>query len=342
MKSFVLRNWFVLSLPVVVLLAFLIPDAGAKNGWLQSQITTKFGVALIFLFQGLTIPTSALHHGLKNWRLHLLVQGFIFVLFPALGMIFDAVAGSYLPPDLRIGFLYLCVLPSTISTSPVLTTMAGGNTVGAVFNAVLSNLLGMVLTPLWSAWLMHASGQNRPLGPVLQEVALYLLLPLAIGQIIRQKYARWIDPRKKRFGNSSSALILFIVFAAFCNSVKTEVWQKYGWGVTLKTAGGVVILFFLATALADGLAILLRLGRGDKIVAVFSSPHKTLASGVPMAEAIFGQSHPGFTLILLPLMFYHPLQLFVCGLIADRYARSNPHAHAVPSGSASKPARAIN
>lgn len=322
MKSFVLRNWFVLSLPLIVLLAFVIPDAGAKNGWLQSQSTTKWGVALIFLFQGLTIATSALHHGLRNWRLHLLVQGFIFVLFPVLGIGFDRVFGDHIPKDLHIGFLYLCVLPSTISTSPVLTAMAGGNTVGAVFNAVLSNLLGMVLTPLWSAWLMQASGQNRPLGPVLREVVILLLLPLVVGQVVRQRYAGWIDPRKKRFGNLSSGLILFIVFSAFCNSVKTQVWQKYGWSVTWMAAGGVLLLFFTATILAEIAALLLRLNRADRIVAVFSSPHKTLASGVPMAEAIFGQQHPGLTLILLPLMFYHPLQLFVCGLLADRFARS--------------------
>ncbi len=321
MKSFISRNWFVLSLPFVVLLAFIIPSAGSDDGWLKAKTTTKYGVALIFLFQGLTIQTKALHHGLKNWRLHVLVQGFIFIVFPVLGICFDAVAGHHLPPDLRTGFLYLCVLPSTISTSPVLTTMAGGNSVGAVFNAVLSNLLGMVVTPLWAAYLMHVNGQSRPLGPILQDVALMLLLPLIIGQIVRQFYARWIDPRKKRFGHASSVLILFIVFSAFCNSVKKHLWEKYGPGLIIPAAGGVILLFFIATALADGLAWLFRLNRGDKIVAIFSSPHKTLASGVPMAGAIFGQQYPGLTLILMPLMFYHPLQLFVCGLIADRFAR---------------------
>lgn len=320
MKSFFVRNWFVASLPLVVLLAWLIPEAGADGGWLRANQTSKFGVALIFLFQGMTIATSALHHGLKSWRLHLLVQSFIFLLFPLLGMLFNRWAGSLYPPELQLGFLFLCVLPSTISTSPVLTTIAGGNTVGAIFNAVLSNLLGIILTPLWATWLMNKTGESRPLGSIIREVLLTLLLPLAIGQLVRLRYARWIDPRKKRFSNLSSGLILFIVFASFCNSMKAHVWQKYGWLVTGKAAGGVVVLFFTATLLADGLAWLLRLNRGDKIVAVFSSPHKTLASGIPMAKAIFG-GHPGFTLIILPLMFYHPLQLFVCGLIADRYAR---------------------
>lgn len=321
MKSFISRNWFVLSLPFVVLLAFVLPSAGSDDGWLKAGVTTKFGVALIFLFQGMTIQTKALHHGLKNWRLHVLVQSFIFILFPVLGIGFDALTGGHLPHDLRTGFLYLCVLPSTISTSPVLTTMAGGNSVGAVFNAVLSNLLGMIVTPIWAAYLMHKSGESRPIGPVLLNVAIQLLLPLIVGQIIRQRHARWIDPRKKRFSHASSVLILFIVFSAFCNSVKKHLWETYGPNLIIPAAGGVILLFFVSTALAELLAWLFRLDRGDKIVAIFSCPHKTLASGVPMAGAIFGQQYPGLTLILMPLMFYHPLQLFVCGLIADRFAR---------------------
>jgi sodium/bile acid cotransporter 7 len=326
MRAFYLRNWFILTLPLVVMLAWVVPNLGATGGWLRTEVTTKLGVAAIFLFQGLTIPTAALHQGIKNWRLHTLVQLFIFGIFPIIGIAFDHLAGSRLPPDLRLGFLFLCVLPSTISTSPVLTTMAGGNTVGAIFNAVLSNLLGLVVTPIWASWLMKTSGQSRPLGPVIAEVVLYLFVPLVIGQILRLRLREWADLRKKALGNLNSGLILYIVFAAFCNSVKTRVWQQHGWGVTFAAIGGVILLFGIATCLAEVIAVAARLNRGDRIVAVFAGPHKTLASGVPMAKVIFG-AHPGLGLILLPIMFYHPLQLFVCGLIAHRMAKSGPVSH---------------
>ena len=321
MKTFYLKNWFVLTLPLVVALAWIVPDLGATSGWLQSQITTKIGVALIFLLQGLTIPTSALHQGMKNWRLHVIVQVFIFVLFPLLGLAFDRLAGSYMPPTLRIGFLFLSVLPSTISTSPVLTTMAGGNTVGAIFNAVLSNLLGIVLTPLWASWLMKTSGQKHTLGPVITEVVLYLLVPLVIGQVARLRFQDFAVQRRRPIGTLNSWLILYIVFAAFCNSVKTHVWQQHGWGVTVGTIAGAALLFGIATGLAELIAWGFRLDRGDQIVAVFACPHKTLASGVPMAKIIFAH-HPGLGLILLPIMFYHPLQLLVCGVMANRMARA--------------------
>jgi solute carrier family 10 (sodium/bile acid cotransporter), member 7 len=322
MRAFVSKNWFVLSLPLAVALAWVLPEAGASGGWLRAEIATKVGVAVIFLFQGLTLAPAAMRAGALQWRLHLVVQSFTFLLFPLLGIAADALVGRHLAPDLRLGFLYLCVLPSTISTSVVLTTMAHGNTAGAIFNAVLSNLLGVFITPIWVAWLMKAGGQVQPLGPVVVEIVLLLLLPLGVGQLVRlnASAARVADARKKALGNLSSVIILFIVFAAFCNSVKARIWAQHGFGVTLVALGGVVAIFAIAMGAVELLVRVFRLNRADRIAASFCAPQKTLASGVPMAKVIFG-AHPGLGLILLPIMFYHPLQLIVCGMLAGWWAR---------------------
>jgi sodium/bile acid cotransporter 7 len=74
-----------------------------------------------------------------------------------------------------------------------------------------------------------------------------------------------------------------------------------------------------------GLARLGKLDRPDRIAATFCAPQKTIASGIPLAKAIFG-THPGLGLILLPILLYHPLQLLVCGAMADRFARAKPPA----------------
>ena len=42
--------------------------------------------------------------------------------------------------------------------------------------------------------------------------------------------------------------------------------------------------------------------------------------GGPMATLLFG-ANPSLGLIVLPIMFYHQLQLFVCSLLAARYAK---------------------
>jgi sodium/bile acid cotransporter 7 len=322
-KGFFIRNWFVLSLPLAVALAWLLPEAGATGGWLRTEVTSKLAVALIFLFQGVTLPTAALRNGAKQWRLHLLIQSFTFLIFPLFGIGMDAAVGRFFPADLRLGFLFLCVLPSTVSTSVVLTSMAGGNAVGAIFNAALSNVIGVFITPLWVAYLMQASGQAQTLGPIIREIILLLLLPLLIGQLVRIAAHRWADQRKKLLGNLGSGLILFLVFTAFCNSVKGRLWEQQSAGVLLITVLIVAAVLTLALTGAQLFARWLGLNREDTIAAAFCAPQKTIASGIPLAKAIFG-AHPGLGLILLPIMFYHPLQLIVCGVLADRFARQQP------------------
>ena len=64
-----------------------------------------------------------------------------------------------------------------------------------------------------------------------------------------------------------------------------------------------------------------RLGfnKEDEITIVFCGSKKSLASGVPMAKVLFSSGSVG--LVLLPLMLFHQLQLMVCAVLAQRYAK---------------------
>ena len=314
------RNWFVPGLLAAVALAWLFPAAGAKGGLLRTEYSAKAGVALIFFLQGLTLSLAALQCGVLRWRLHALVQGWIFLLFPLTGLLLNRVAGGALPPDLRLGFLFLCVLPTTVSTAIVFTAVAGGNTGGAVFNATLSNLLGIALTPLWTRWLMQAGGRSLPLGPVILDIALLLLAPLAAGQALRPWLGRWADARRARLAAVNSGIVLFIVYAAFAGSVRAGVWERYGASTTLRALAGVLLLFGVVMGAVYLTVRAARLDRGDAIAGLFCASQKTLAAGVPMAQLVFG-ANPGLGLILLPVMLYHPLQLMVHGLLATRWSR---------------------
>ncbi|GAB5562604.1 MAG: bile acid:sodium symporter [Synoicihabitans sp.] len=323
MSAFIKKNWFMLAMPLAVILAWIFPDGGARGGYFRAEITTKLAVAVVFFVQGLTLPAKALMDGASQGRLHLGVQGFCFLGFPLLGLALDMLLGGVLSPDLRLGFLFLCVLPSTIVMAVVLVTVAGGNVPAAIFNAVLSNVLGVFLTPLWVAWLMKTTGEGQSLGGVLREVSLLLLVPLAVGQVARRLGAKaWATSQKKRLGHFSNATILFIVYAAFCNSVKGQVWESQGLQTLLVSALGVVLLMVLALGATHLLGGLFKFGPAERIVLTISGAQKSLATGVPLANVIFG-AHPALGIILLPIMIYHPLQLFVCGWLAGRATRSN-------------------
>lgn len=324
MKTFLQKNWFMLGMPVAVGLAWVWPEGGADGGPLRPEVVTKLAVALVFFLQGVTLPARALRDGASQGRLHAGVQGLCFLIIPLVGLALDRLIGSALSPDLRLGFLFLCVLPSTIVMAVVLATAGGGNVAAAIFNAVLSNVLGVFLTPLWIAAIL-AAGNNpdgQSLVAVLRQISLLLLLPLALGQAARRLGLKaWADRHKKRLGHASNGTILFIVYAAFCNSVQADIWSQHGWTVILTAALGVVVLMTIALVLAILLARLMGFAPPERIVLIISGAQKSLATGVPLAKVIFG-AHPGLGLILLPIMIYHPLQLFVCGWLAARHAKA--------------------
>ena len=94
-----------------------------------------------------------------------------------------------------------------------------------------------------------------------------------------------------------------------------------------------VLLLALLLGVVNAVCRRLGFSTADRIAAVFCGSKKTLASGVPMARLMFA-GQPGLSLILLPIMIYHPLQLIVCGWIAGRFAARDSTPPAVPSAAA--------
>jgi solute carrier family 10 (sodium/bile acid cotransporter), member 7 len=314
-------DWFLSGMGVAVGLAWLWPAPGAKGGSLHPELLNKAGVALIFFLHGLTLPLQALAAGTRKWRLHLLVQASTFALFPALGWLLIAALGARLGPDLRTGLFFLCALPSTVSSSVALTATARGDVPAAVFNATLSSLLAVVLTPFWLSVALGAAGRALPLGAVLLELCGLLLLPLVVGQLLRPLAGGWADRHKPAINVVDRLTILLLVYTSFCDSVQGGVWRQ-GPAPLMISALSSALLLGLALAITWALGKRLGLERGERIAALFCGSKKSLASGVPMARVIFG-SAPNLAVLLLPIMIYHPLQLVVGGWLAARFSRQS-------------------
>ena len=290
---------------------------------LHAEFVNNFGIALILFLQGLSLSLEKVKSGAGNWRLHLVVQTFTFIIFPLVGLLFQVVVPWLWPSEpepIRNGFLYLCVLPSTISTSVVLTAVARGNTAAALFNAALSNILGVFLTPVLVELLMRKTGQSSTIGPLLLKIMMLTLLPFFAGMSLRPVLLRWVEAYRPWVARISNTVIVFIVYSAFCDSVQSRLWERHGLVTTLLLFIFVVALFVGMSLLIYLICRLLELKREDLIAAYFCSVKKTLAMGVPLAMLIFGK-RSDLSLILLPIMFYHPLQLFVNGLLANYWSR---------------------
>lgn len=322
------KDWFLYGMIACVGLATLFPDYGKTGGVLRADELANWGVAAVFFFHGLGLSWQNLRNGLLAWRVHTAVQLMTFLVFPLITFLFCAVFDrtlGWLPAQLALGFYFLGALPSTISSSVAMTAIARGNIPAAIFNASISSLLGIFLTPLLIGIFATTSGGSLPLGKTICDLFVLLFLPFLLGQALRPFFKRIAERFKKHINTFDKAVILLIVYASFADSVSRGLWTHYGIGILVQTFAGTLLILSVALSVSFCISRICRFCKEDEITTVFCGSKKTLASGVPMAKVIFGAAalagDSDIGLIVLPIMFYHQLQLLVCTILANRYAK---------------------
>jgi solute carrier family 10 (sodium/bile acid cotransporter), member 7 len=103
-----LQNGFIIALLCSVVLAFLFPSLRAREGWMHPELLNNAGIVLILFLQGLAMTVERMKSGAANWRLHLIIQSFNFLLFPVVGLAFHETTRVIWPSEpsaLRDGFL---------------------------------------------------------------------------------------------------------------------------------------------------------------------------------------------------------------------------------------------
>lgn len=309
---------FTLALIFVVIVASVFPCEGQVA--VVFDRITSIAIGLLFFLHGAKLSRDAVLAGMRHWRLHLTVLACTFLMFPVLGILLKPIFLPLVTPELYLGILFLCVLPSTVQSSIAFTAMARGNVAAAVISASASNLIGMFLTPLLAGLLVVAvaGGANHSSIDSVVGITLQLLLPFVAGQIARKWIGRWVDRHKSGLKFIDQGSILLVVYTAFSAAVGQGLWQQ----LPLRALGGLFIVSAILLALTIGISTFAarRLGfnKEDEIAIVFCGSKKSLASGIPMAKVLFAGHAVGA--IVLPLMLFHQIQLMVCAVLAQRYA----------------------
>ncbi len=103
-----------------------------------------------------------------------------------------------------------------------------GNTPGALFNAAFSNILGVVLTPILGS---SPDAVHRPIRFVWTTAFANhprsRLVPFAAGMWLHRHVRRWVNAHKPWVNRISNAVIIFIVYSAFCDSVEDRIWNRH-------------------------------------------------------------------------------------------------------------------
>jgi len=308
---------FTLALLGTVLLASFLPMHGPAAMVLDD--VTDVAIAALFFLHGARLPRESIMAGLLHWRLHLTILACTFVLFPLFGLAFKPLDGWLLTPELYIGVLFLCALPSTVQSSIAFTSLARGNVPAAVVSASLSSILGVFLTPLLLALLAGTAGGMHNPGQAILSIMLQLLVPFVAGHLLRPWIARWVERQRALLRYTDQGTILLVVYSAFGEAVNEGLWSKTPLLSLLTVAVVAAVLLGIAMPTIAFLSRRLGFNREDRITILFCGSKKSLATGVPMAKILFAGGSLGA--IVLPIMIYHQIQLIVCAMIAQRYAR---------------------
>ncbi|MGS2761060.1 bile acid:sodium symporter family protein [Sinomicrobium sp. M5D2P9] len=310
---------FVLALILSVVTAYFFPGAGIEGSGFPIKTISSIGISLIFFFYGLKLSPDKIKKGLNNWKLHLVVQLSTFVLFPLLVLPFYALMQNTEQHTLWLAVFFLAALPSTVSSSVVMVSMAKGNIPAAIFNASLSGIIGILITPLWITPFLEQANTDIDFGHIYTQLAIEVIIPVILGILLQPLGGKIANRYSKQLSFFDKSIILLIVYKSFAGSFHSGIFSQIQWYDILLLIGIALSLFFAAYGLIYVLSGILGFNREDRITALFCGSKKSLVHGTVMSKVLFSKlSTAG--IILLPLMLYHGLQILIISIIASKLA----------------------
>ena len=304
----------------MILLAWLIPGIGETESWYSLDYITTIGVSLIFFFYGIKLSPRQIIGGLNNYKLHLVVQLSTFILFPVLVI----AALPFIKSDenhiMWLSIFFLAALPSTVSSSVVMVGIAKGNISGAIFNASISGLLGIIITPLWMGLFMDSETQGFNLLDAFTGLFIKILLPVIIGLTLHNKLGNIVLKNSKKLAWFDKIIILTIVYKSFSESFITGLFNTINTFDLSILAFSVIALFIVVYFSISKITSILKFSREDRITALFSGSKKSLVHGTVMSKVLF-ENMTSQGIFIIPIMIYHAMQLIVISFIAQKMSK---------------------
>ncbi|MGO4911543.1 bile acid:sodium symporter family protein [Leeuwenhoekiella sp. W20_SRS_FM14] len=311
---------FVLSIILVIGLAYLIPQWGTEESTMPINTISAIGISLIFFFYGVKLSPSKLRAGLSNYKLHLLVQASTFLIFPLLVLLFRPLIQNEEQETIWLAFFFLAALPSTVSSSVVMVSLAKGNIPSAIFNASISGLIGILITPLWMGLFIDAAETEFNFTEIYVKLIVQIILPVVLGMFLQSYLSDFVQRHSSKLTLFDKSIILLIIYKSFAESFSENLFSSVSILDLLALFMGVLLLFILVFLITGIASKLLDFSIEDRITAQFCGTKKSLVHGTVFSKILFGNM-AGLGLILLPLMLFHASQIMIISAIASRYAR---------------------
>jgi solute carrier family 10 (sodium/bile acid cotransporter), member 7 len=174
----------------------------------------------VAVLAGLGLKTEQFSNAFQRLPFNIFVQFWSFCITS--GFVYIVSRGlielGVLDRSLGDGMVMCACLPMTISSVSVMTQAAGGDEAAAVFNSAFGNFLGVFVSPLLIFGYLGVAGDVE-LGGVMFKLALRVVLPVMVGQLLQRKskFAVGLTRKYKRyFLKLQMYALLFLVYTVFC------------------------------------------------------------------------------------------------------------------------------
>jgi len=326
---------FVLSIIATIGIAYIFPQWGIQESKFPISTISAIGISLIFFFYGLKLSPDKLKAGLKNWKLHLLVQTSTFLIFPLIVLAFYPLLQNEEQETLWLAFFFLAALPSTVSSSVVMVSMAKGNIPAAIFNASISGIIGIAITPLWMGLFVQDAQTDFDFTQIYTKLILQIILPVVLGVMLQRILGKFAQKYNKRLAMFDKSIILLIIYKSFAGSFEENIFGSVSVLDLMILFVAVLALFFIAFFLTGFVAKKLKFNTEDQITAQFCGTKKSLVHGTVFSKILFGNM-ASLGLILLPLMVFHATQIFILSIIAGKWGKRPEEQEAMVHGFAKR------
>lgn len=311
---------FVLFIIAVITVAYFFPQWGAKDSLIPINTISSVGISLIFFFYGLKLSPSKLKAGLKNWKLHILIQASTFILFPLLVLLVRPLLQSQEQETIWLAFFFLAALPSTVSSSVVMVSIAKGNIPAAIFNASISGIIGILVTPLWMGLFVTSDQVGFSFVDIYTKLIVQIILPVVVGVLLQRYLGDFAQKHSSKITLFDKSIILLIIYKSFASSFNDKIFSTVSMLDLVLILLGVLILFTIAYFSTGFIASKLNFNKEDLITAQFCGTKKSLVHGTVFSKIIFGNMAV-IGIVLLPIMLFHAIQILIISVVATKLAK---------------------
>ncbi|KIC64134.1 bile acid:sodium symporter family protein [Chryseobacterium taiwanense] len=319
-KIFNKQNIFLLLLIVMVMMAKFLPFQESYNTYFNLSAFIDWGIAGIFLLYGLKLNLKEVVKDVSNWKLHLLIQSGTFILFPLLVLVFYPFIKDTQYYNIWLSVFFLGSLPSTVSSSVVMVSIAKGNVTSAIFNASISGLIGIIMTPLLMSFFLVSNSSSGNQTEIIEQLLIKVLLPIILGVLLNPLFKKWLTKYSNIIAEFDRLIILLIVYESFSSAFIENIFVSVPSIVFVVLAFSVVFLFFTVYHILKFLAERLNFNTKDVITTTFCGSKKSLVHG-SLFLLVLGIPDEQKVLFLLPVMIYHSFQLFYVSWLANKIAK---------------------